>query len=151
MVGRRVSMIKKDYGEIGQSLVDGITDTLRTRNAAVLFYISEEKCFQLSGFPETQRRECIEILRQVQSDAFRLSIGEETDQDILFQLIPILNEIDLARTEHELRRNFSKPARGSKSGCHPSTTSETAGRAAITRPLITFVSSFLHQGYLTAM
>lgn len=103
-------MIKRDYGEIGQSLVDGITHTLRTRNEAVLLYIPEQKCFQLSGFPETQRRECIEILRQVQSDAFWLSIKEETDQDIiLFQLIPILKESEPARTEHrfaQLRSDF---------------------------------------------
>lgn len=94
-------MIKQHYGEIGQSLVDGITDTLRTRNAALLFYISEQKCFHLSGFSETQREECIQILRQVQSHAFQLIIEEETDQDrILFQLIPISNQSDLARTEH---------------------------------------------------
>jgi len=67
----------------------------------------------------TQRRECIEILRQVQSDAFRLSIEEETDQDILFQLIPILNESDLARTEHEfaqLRRNIFQSQREARNG-----------------------------------
>lgn len=102
MVGRQVSMIKHDYGEIGESLIDEITNTLRTRNAALLFYTSEQKCFHLNGFSETRRGECIEILRQIQSDAFQLEIEEGTDQDIIrFQLIPILSESDIARTEHE--------------------------------------------------
>lgn len=112
-------MIKQHYGEIGQSLVDGITDTLRTGSAALLFYISERKCFHLSGFSETQRGECIEILRQVQSDAFQLRIKEETDQAIiLFQLIPISNQSDLARTEHgftQLRHNIFQRQREARS------------------------------------
>jgi hypothetical protein len=53
MVGIQVSMIKHDYGEIGQLLIDEITDILRIRNAASLSYISEQKCVQVSEFSET--------------------------------------------------------------------------------------------------
>ncbi len=118
MVGRQISMIEQDYGEIGQSLVDEITDPLRT-HAASLFYIAEQKCFQITGFSETQREKCVEILCRVQSGAFHLSINEETDQDIIrFQLIPILSESDLARTAHEFaqfRHDLIQTQRDSRS------------------------------------
>lgn len=99
-------MIEQDYGESGQSLVDEITDTLRGDfSAAALSYIAEQKCFQVTGFSETQQGKCVEILSQVQSHAFDLRISKETDQDIIcFQLIPILSESDLARTAHEFSR-----------------------------------------------
>lgn len=119
MVGRQVSMIKQDYGEIGQSLIDKITDTLRTRNAASLLYIAEQKCFQITGFSETQRGECVEILSRAQSSAYHLRINEETDQDIIrFQLIPILRESDLDRTAYDFARsgqNFIQGQRDSRS------------------------------------
>lgn len=119
MVGRQVSMIKQDYGEIGQSLIDEITDTLRTRNAASLLYIAEQKCFQITGFSETQRGKCVEILSRVQSSAYHLRINEETDQDIIrFQLIPILRESDLDRTAYDFARsgqNFIQGQRDSRS------------------------------------
>lgn len=106
MVGRQVSMIKQDYGEFGQSLIDEITDTLRTRNAASLFYIAEQKCFQITGFCETQRGKCVEMLSRVQSSAFHLRINEETDRDtIRFQLIPLLSESDFARTANEFAQS----------------------------------------------
>lgn len=119
MVGRQVSMIKQDYGEIGQSLIDKITDTLRTRNAASLLYIAEQKCFQITGFSETQRAKCVEILSGVQSSAYHLRINEETDQGIIrFQLIPILRESDLDRTAYDFARsgqNFIQGQRDSRS------------------------------------
>jgi hypothetical protein len=99
-------MIEQDYGELGQSLVDEITDTLRGDfSAAALSYIAEQECFQVTGFSETQQGKCVQIISQVQSHAFRLEINEETDLDIIrFQLIPILSESDLARTAHEFSR-----------------------------------------------
>lgn len=119
MVGRQVSMIKQNYGEIGQSLIDEITDTLRTRNAASLLYIAEQKCFQITGFSETQRGECVEILSRVQSSAYHLRINEETDQGIIrFQLIPILMESDFDRTTYDFAQsgqNFIQGQRDSRS------------------------------------
>lgn len=119
MVGRQLSMIKQDYGEFGQSLIDEITDTLRTRNAASLFYIAEQKCFQITGFSETQRGKCVEILSRVQSSAFHLRINEGTDRDIIrFQLIPFLSESDLGRTANEFAQSghdFIQEQRDSRS------------------------------------
>lgn len=76
-------MIKNYYGKIGQLLIDIITDTLRTPNAALLSYISEQKYFKVSEFSKTQRGEYIEILLRENSDGFQLRIKEETDQDII--------------------------------------------------------------------
>ena len=96
-------MVRHIYGDAGQSIIDG----LYARNPArSLLFDPEQQCFRMTGFSDVEQSECVEMLFQVQSDAFALKFKKKTSQGIMiFQLIPVLSERDLVQTGHDFVRN----------------------------------------------
>lgn len=80
---RPAPIVRHICGEYCQSAVDRLSDKLHTRNPATsLSFDPKQKCLHLTGFPDMDNSECVQILSEV-SGAWNLLFQEKTAQGVI--------------------------------------------------------------------